>query len=202
MDLIGKLDNYKNILALFPSQSMLTSTFSAALKAALDYSKTVEGLIPALVEITTAAGSVGDQHALFRTAEMRRYVVVFYSRILQFCSKAIQWYQSKKRKFFGTIKDNPYQDFKDMIDSIKEQAGLIRDVAIKGQQAEGRVIHEKLDLYGKALIREIEALKMQNWNYHLHLHQHYNIIVNVMPATGNKEIGRRRAIKPSLGEFH
>jgi phosphopantetheinyl transferase (holo-ACP synthase) len=32
MDLIGKLDNYKNILALFPSQSMLTSTFSAALK--------------------------------------------------------------------------------------------------------------------------------------------------------------------------
>jgi hypothetical protein len=32
MDLIGKLGHYQNILALFPSQSMLTSTFSAALK--------------------------------------------------------------------------------------------------------------------------------------------------------------------------
>jgi hypothetical protein len=32
MDLIGNLGHYQNILALFPSQSMLTSTFSAALK--------------------------------------------------------------------------------------------------------------------------------------------------------------------------
>jgi hypothetical protein len=67
-------------------------------------------------------------------------------------------------KFFGTIKDNPYEDFKEMIDSIKEQARLIQDVAIKGQQAEGRVIHAKLDSYGRALIQGIARVSINNTN--------------------------------------
>jgi hypothetical protein len=53
-------------------------------------------LVTALVEITAAAKSVADLHALFQTKEMREYVIVFYSRILQFCSKAIQWYLQKR----------------------------------------------------------------------------------------------------------
>jgi hypothetical protein len=50
------------------------------------------------------------------------------------------------------INDNPQEDFQIMVDSIKEQARLIQDVAIKGHMAEGRIIRTKLESYGRLLI--------------------------------------------------
>ncbi|KAF2656516.1 hypothetical protein K491DRAFT_777898 [Lophiostoma macrostomum CBS 122681] len=109
--LCRNLDDHKQILSIFPQQSLYASVFcgsiSLIIQASVHHEDIAETLSNAVSDIAIDASLCCQLLDIIRTQAMREQLSRVYAQVFRFFRDAIAWYISSKRsKFFGSFNEN------------------------------------------------------------------------------------------------
>src|SRR5579871_506701 len=106
----------------------------------------VKELAKALCRLGDALPQAEIRLVLYPTVEMRCLVTQLYVHILEFSQRALKWYSAGKLKHALTAIVRPYSlSFKDLVESMKETTGKIKDLALSMSMAEIRQTRIELE---------------------------------------------------------
>ncbi|KAF3003191.1 hypothetical protein E8E13_009495 [Curvularia kusanoi] len=138
-----KLDNYKGVFSIFPSQDMYTSALCGSvaliIHAAVNYNDFAETLSGMVLSITDSATRAAKILAIYRTQSFRELFSNLYAQIFLFYRDAIVWYAKPSiAKAFDSFNSNlvkPYEKASASIESLLTEIYREADVAHFAQTA-------------------------------------------------------------------
>ncbi|EMD66205.1 hypothetical protein COCSADRAFT_188607 [Bipolaris sorokiniana ND90Pr] len=159
--------SHSTALKMLPTNNDYVKLFYGALatviQASESYTKVMEALPRALVEINDAVAAIEKRSWLFENDTMKSYMWRVYSQIFAFLGEVIRWYTKRSaQRLLGSFNESLLDFFDDQVEEIKKLAKLVHDEAEFRAQADAqisRLYHEemegKLDRFmGKLLERD------------------------------------------------
>lgn len=122
----------------------------------MNHEKIAEGLSAALCEIGEQVRDSTSELHLFPTEQMQRLISDLYAHIFLFLTSVMEWIMQKKyKRLIDSFNQNFIGRFKTEIDTIKNHAERIRQLAAQASRAETRVVR----LTGEDMGEEIRELR-------------------------------------------
>lgn len=123
-----------------------------------NHKKIAERFSSYLAEIGEDLRSVQKSVQIANTPDMRRFVVKLYDKMFDFLATAMEWYQSRTRRFRSALNQNYDETLSSKVDAIRSVLGRIRQEAEHITQAR---IHEA-DIRRNWLYAKIAAKDMRD----------------------------------------
>ncbi|KAF4630948.1 hypothetical protein G7Y89_g7190 [Cudoniella acicularis] len=148
MQFANKINDFKAVFDLIPSDNMYTSTLYGALamliSASANYHAMAEGFATALDQITSELSNIRDLHALYDTNEMTTAVVNLYSHVMKFICASMKWCMDEGPigRFLSSFQEGGYwSKVSDQFETIKVLCQRVKDIASKSEKVENRDQH-------------------------------------------------------------
>lgn len=109
-------------------------------QASENYTKVMEALPRALVEINDAVAGIEKRSWLFENDTMKSYMWRIYSQIFAFLGEVIRWYTKRSvQRVISSFNDHILEFFDDQVEEIQKLAKLVHDEADFRAQADAQI---------------------------------------------------------------
>ncbi|EUC39188.1 hypothetical protein COCCADRAFT_21605 [Bipolaris zeicola 26-R-13] len=147
------IKSHSTALKMLPTSNDYVTVFYGALatvvQASENYTKVMEALPKALVEINDAVAAIEKRSWLFENNTMKSYMWRVYSQIFAFLGEIIRWYTKRSaQRLLGSFNESLLDFFDDQVEEIQKLAKLVHDEADFRAQADAqisRLYHEEME---------------------------------------------------------
>ncbi|USP80149.1 uncharacterized protein yc1106_07423 [Curvularia clavata] len=203
------IKSHSTALKMLPTNNDYVKVFYGALatviQASEGYTKVMEALPRALVEINDAVAAIEKRSWLFENDTMKSYMWRIYSQIFAFLGEVIRWYTKRSaQRLLSSFNEHLLEFFDDQVEEIKKLAKLVHDEADFRAQADAQInrlyleeMDGKMDRFMKELRerdaahRDVSAQRYERFHEALEKRRrdelwNEDILQNVLMDTWNK----------------
>ncbi|KAF2871551.1 hypothetical protein BDV95DRAFT_43142 [Massariosphaeria phaeospora] len=197
---------HSTALKMLPSNNEYVSVFYGALatsiQASESYTKVMESLPQALIDINDAVSAIEKRLWLFDNDAMKSYAWRMYSQIFAFLGDVIRWYTKRSfQRLVSSFNEHLPEFFEDQVEEIRKSAQLIHQEAHLRAHADAqmsRIYLEGLDEKFDRYMLELRERDRRNRNV---TDRRYDQFSDMMNEVRRKELWEKSALQTVLNEI-
>ncbi|KAH7385171.1 hypothetical protein DE146DRAFT_759436 [Phaeosphaeria sp. MPI-PUGE-AT-0046c] len=194
---------HSTALKMLPTNNDYVSIFygalSTALQASESYTKVMEGLPQALIEINDAVSAIEKRLWLFENDTMKCYAWRMYSQIFSFLGEIIRWYTKRSiQRLVSSFNEHLLEFFDEQVDEIRKLSRLIHDEAELRAQADSQISRLYLEGIDQKFDRFMTELRDRDRTQRTILDRRYEDFHEEMEGKRRNELWDKRLLEQAL----
>jgi hypothetical protein len=172
------------------------------LQASENYTKVMEALPAALVEINDAVAAIEKRSWLFENDTMKSYMWRVYSQIFAFLGEVIRWYTKRSaQRLFSSFNEHLPEFFDEQVEEIRKLAKLVYDEADFRAQADAQISRLYIEEVDGKLDRFMTTLLERDATQHDILGRRYERFYEAFEQKRREELSNEETLQDVLKDI-